>query len=278
MLLCMWKWRLEKLAYIHSIGCYNGWFLSSWTPRASYTHPWVATRACEVHIYLRVDQALLLRPFLIWFTGNPPPHSHSMIQGYFALFHSVQCWPVTRCPHWTRDDRSKFAKCLRNRDAPWVLHQNLSQTLSPTLSPLKMIQRRLTSQKKMLQSLSTHQHRHCHNLTPVFTPWAWHCRILSPPQVLFHMYQLPFARLMTQRRSMPSSMNASKLQPPQTRRSSVRYYHFSFMALTNFPVEHQMAMWTSQVYQHFKMPLAIAVKNGKVIYVYTCIAYVSYSK
>ena len=36
-----------------------------------------------------------------------------------------------------------------------------------------------------------------------------------------------------------------------------------------------MATWTSQVYQHFKMPPAIAIKNGKVIYIYTCIAYMS---
>jgi hypothetical protein len=46
----------------------------------------------------------------------------------------------------------------------------------------------------------------------------------------------------------------------------------SVLNLDRLSTERQMATWTSQVYQHFKMPPTIAVKNGKVIYVYTCIA------
>jgi hypothetical protein len=33
-----------------------------------------------------------------------------------------------------------------------------------------------------------------------------------------------------------------------------------------------MATWSSLVYQHFKMPPAITVKKGKVVYIYVCIA------
>lgn len=47
------------------------------------------------------------------------------------------------------------------------------------------------------------------------------------------------------------------------------------MALIDLSTERQMATWTSPVYQHFKMPPDIAVKKGKVVYVYICIAYVS---
>ncbi|KAF8811650.1 hypothetical protein BYT27DRAFT_7208280 [Phlegmacium glaucopus] len=51
--------------------------------------------------------------------------------------------------------------------------------------------------------------------------------------------------------------------------------HFNAAESTNEEVlEKQMATWTSPVYQHFKMPPAIIIKKGVVVYVYTCIAYV----
>src|SRR6267378_7716363 len=44
--------------------------------------------------------------------------------------------------------------------------------------------------------------------------------------------------------------------------------------VSDYPEERQMAMWTSDVYTHFRMPPTISVRWGIVVYTYTCIAYI----
>jgi len=40
--------------------------------------------------------------------------------------------------------------------------------------------------------------------------------------------------------------------------------------------ERQMATWTSDVYTHFRMPPAVSVRRGIIVYTYTCITCVVY--